>query len=439
MTEDVLERLRRGNPVPGDPGAPPIELILARLQEQPDPTRPQRPGRARRRGGLVPLLGVLTTVAVVAIALALAGHRAPRLAPGSGPGTRGLAGVIFAGGSFAADGRGVISINQCHPCGGASPGAPQVEHDWTLSTPNGGRSWRTLPTAWGLGTSLFNAPTAHFSGTADAWAIGTHRVGQGPMLLDPFVSHDGGRTWHRAAIPTPGFMGALSVAGSTVWATSGGTCRGSDCAGAEVLRASTAGSSLTAVPTAAWDRRVGLSIAAGDAATAYVQVFAGHQTVRTLVTRDGGRSWQPLRAVCPTSAPDLILRAAGPASLWELCPVAGPTTVLERSDDGGRHWHRYRIPAHGGIANLIAVSRYDAWAVSDTGSVTRTADGGASWQTVWSAGNYHPRAHLPTLSPVTAARATITATQTAGGRTRVVVYRTHDGGASWQTSYVPLP
>jgi photosystem II stability/assembly factor-like uncharacterized protein len=139
---------------------------------------------------------------------------------------------------------------------------------------------------------------------------------------------------------------------------------------------------------------------------------------------------EQLPTACRTSAPDLVLRVGDPQSVWQLCPLAGPTTVLTRSNDGGRHWHRYRIPAHGGIRDLVPVSGGAAWAVSNSGYVTRTIDGGASWHTVWSAGAYRPRAHLPSLSAASATSAAITATQTAGGRTRVVVYSTHDGGAT---------
>jgi hypothetical protein len=443
MTDDVLERLRRANPVPGDPGAPPVELVLGQLGAQPRAGRPHR----RWRGVVVPALGVLSTVVVVALALVLAGHRAPRPSTGSARTAAGLPGVVVAGGSFAADGRGVVSINHCHPCGGPAVGDPQVEHNWTLSTSNGGGSWHTVRTGWGLGTAEFNVPTAHFSGAADARGVGSYRVGEGPIRFDPYVTHDGGVHWSRARAPFAGVLGDPSVAGSTVWATVGGRCLGHNCFGVEVLRGSTSGSRLNAVGLAPWSASSGLSVTAGSPSTAYVQVFAGHQAVRTLVTRDSGHTWQTLRAVCRTTAPDVILRApaassvpaAAPSSVWELCPAAGPTTVLERSDDRGRHWHRYRIPAHGGIANLIPVSGTQAWTAGDSGYVSFTADGGASWQTVWSAGAYHPRAHLPSLSAVTRARAAITATQTAGGRTRVVVYRTHDGGGTWQASYVPLP
>ncbi len=95
MTEDVLERLRRANPLPNDVEPPPIELVLERVAAE-GLGEPRRP-RPRWRAGLVPALGALTAVAVVAVALVFAGHQAPRphsAAHGSAPG---LPGVVFAG------------------------------------------------------------------------------------------------------------------------------------------------------------------------------------------------------------------------------------------------------------------------------------------------------------------------------------------------------
>jgi photosystem II stability/assembly factor-like uncharacterized protein len=286
---------------------------------------------------------------------------------------------------------------------------------------------------------LFNSQTAQVSRAGDLWLAGSHRTGLGPFRFDPYVSHDDGGTWARATIPVPGFLGSLSMAGGFVWATAGGTCAGNQCAGAQVLRGPASGSTLTPVPAAPAPARSLIRVVAGDAQTAYVLVFVGRRAERTLVTRDGGHSWRGLPTACRDSVPDLVMRAVGPRSVWQLCPLAGATTVLARSDDGGAHWRRYRIPAHGGIEDFTAVSPRAVWALSASGYVTMSTNGGASWRTVWSAGTHHPRAHLPSLSALSSTVATVTATQTAHGRTRVVVYRTHDGGEIWQASYVPLP
>lgn len=437
MTEDVLERLRRANPVPSDVEPPPIEVVLERVASVGlgGPPRPRR----RWRAGLVPALGALTAVVVLAVALVFAGHRAPRPHSAANGSASGLPGVIFAGGSFAGDGRGVISLDQCWPCRAAAHGGRQVERTWTLTSTDGGRSWHTRRTGFGLGVAPFDSSTVQFGFSGDIWASGSYRIRQGPFRFDPYVSHDDGRTWTRATMPVPGFLGSLSTAGNSVWATEGGTCIGSYCVGARVLRGPAAGGALRPVAASGAPAHSLMRIVAADAQTAYVLIFAGREAARLVVTRDGGHTWRQLPTACRTSAPDLVLRVGDPQSVWQLCPLAGPTTVLARSNDGGRHWHRYRIPAHGGIRDLVPVSGGAAWAVSDSGYVTRTTDGGASWHTVWSAGAYRPRAHLPSLSAASATSAAITATQTAGGHTRVVVYWTHEGGHHWRAAYVPLP
>jgi photosystem II stability/assembly factor-like uncharacterized protein len=434
MTEDVLERLARSNPVGADPAAPPIAFVLGRIQST--PVR-RRWSPRDRRPALLPTLGALTTVAVVALALVLAGHQTRRAAPGTGAPSTGLRGVVFATGGFASGGRGVISVAQCWPCRGHT----QKEHYMTLATADDGASWRRAKVPPGFDVASaeqFNMGTAQFDRHRDVWAVSSYKTKSGALAFDATVSPDGGFRWARAQSPVPGFIGSVSVAGGEAWATSGGYCRGKLCAGAQLLRGPASGSILTTVPEGPFAASSAVRVTAAGRDAAYVQVFAKAQQARTLVTRDGGRTWQQLSDFCGHPGPDVIFRVSGPRTVWAVCPVAGPTTLLERSDDGGRHWRRYRIPAHGGIENLVPASAREAWTVSDSGYVMTSTDGGASWRTVWSAGDYHPRSHLPTLSVLRAGAATITATQTSGGLTRVAVYRTHDGGRTWTARYVPL-
>jgi photosystem II stability/assembly factor-like uncharacterized protein len=390
---------------------------------------------------LLPTLGTLTTLAVVALALVLAGHRAPPTHPGTGAKSNGLLGVVTATGSFTSDGRGVVSLAQCWPCRANPHGGEQVEHYLTLATTDGGRSWRRAQVPPGLDVASagqFNLGSAQFDANGDVWAVSSYKTRTGMLAFAAAVSPNGGLRWTRAHGPVPGFIGSVSVAGNQAWATSGGYCRGRLCAGAEIFLGPASSSILGRIQSEPWPASSLLRITAASRDSAYVQVFTKSQGTRTLATRDGGRSWQQLASFCPNTGPDLIFRASGPRSIWAVCPVAGASSLLERSGDGGQHWRRYRIPAHGGIENLMPVSADAAWAISDSGYVTVSDDGGAHWRTVWSAGDYRPRAHLPTISPAGATRATITATQTSGGRTRVILYRTHDGGRTWQRSVVPL-
>jgi hypothetical protein len=88
MRHDALEELRAENPVPETLAPPPLEPLLARLDEEPpsDRRQPPKPGAGRRRLWAVApvLVGIAVAVAVAIGAVALLG-RAPKPAPASKP------------------------------------------------------------------------------------------------------------------------------------------------------------------------------------------------------------------------------------------------------------------------------------------------------------------------------------------------------------------
>jgi hypothetical protein len=93
MSDDVLDLLRDRNPVPVDPAAPPIEGVLARLDETAavtaDAGRLGRGGRRARLGGWAIMVAGAAVAAAVVLGL-LATHRSsPRRTTGSA-GTGGL-------------------------------------------------------------------------------------------------------------------------------------------------------------------------------------------------------------------------------------------------------------------------------------------------------------------------------------------------------------
>lgn len=437
MTDDVLERLRRSNPVPSDSGAPPIETVLAHIATAPR-RAPANPWAWR--SALLPTLGALAALAVVVFALVFAGH-GPRQSKPASPRVAGLTGVVFASGAYVAPGHEIVSVAQCSPCETSGPG--QVEHYWTLVSRDGGGRWSLAKVPPGTdvgGVEQFNTTAAAFDSHNDVWATGSRRTRSGGLAFDALVSPDGGLHWSRAHVPAPGYVGGVSVAGGETWATSGGFCQDKRCAGARVLRGLSSGSTLVTVSAAPWPASSALQVAAGDADTAYVTVTAGRQPRRTLVTRDGGRSWTQLPSPCMTTAADGVLRSAGHDVVWELCPLPGRAGTETDSSTGGYHWFRGYFPRNwGGVKDLVPVSARAAWAVTDGGLVAVTADRGFTWHRVWSAGDYSPRAHLPIVSPQSGTAASVFATQTSGGRTRVVEYRTHNAGGSWTVSYVPVP
>jgi hypothetical protein len=437
MTQDLLERLERSNPVPDDPGAPPIETVLARIEAS-----SRRPlwNPPAWRSALLPVLGATAALGVVVVALLLAGHGPPPSPPAS-PVSAGLPGVVFASGAYLDPGHEIVSVAQCSPCQTSGPG--QVEHYWTLVSRDGGDSWRTAKTPPGTdvgGVEQFNTAAAAFDHHSDVWAIGSHRTHSGGLAFDALVSPDGGLRWSRARVPVPGYVGGVSVAGGETWATSGGYCQGTRCVAAQVLRGPSSGSILESVSAAPWPASSALQVVAGDAHTAYVTVTAGRQPRRTLVTHNGGRSWTQLGSPCMTTAADGVLRSTGPDVIWELCPLPGGAgSEIDSSANGGEFWHRGYAPRRwGGVKDLEPTSSREAWLVTDGGIVAVTGDRGLTWRKVWSAGDYHPRAHLPIVSPQPHGGASVFATQTSGGLTRVVEYRAHAAGGPWTARFVPV-
>jgi hypothetical protein len=87
MSDDLLERLRRENPVPETMPALPIEPVLARLDNEP-PTARERTSAGRRGGRrairtLPTIASVAVVVAVVAVLLTLGGHGRSAMPPTS--------------------------------------------------------------------------------------------------------------------------------------------------------------------------------------------------------------------------------------------------------------------------------------------------------------------------------------------------------------------
>lgn len=78
MSDEVLERLRRENPVPGSMPALPIEPVLARLDTEPPPPAPRSlpgsGGQRRAKRALPAVASLVVVIAVVAVALTVGSH-----------------------------------------------------------------------------------------------------------------------------------------------------------------------------------------------------------------------------------------------------------------------------------------------------------------------------------------------------------------------------
>jgi photosystem II stability/assembly factor-like uncharacterized protein len=339
----------------------------------------------------------------------------------------------------------VISLEQCVGCRNGNPTAHASYRTWLVTTTDGGASWRPA-------RRPYSVLDPRFSGS-DGWAEGLETARNGGGIARFYVTHDGGRSWRTAPSAAPALGGGdLSVGGDEVWAI------GSGCASRctiTVLHAPVGARRLVAAPAqpvAGGGNNV-QALAAGPG-TAYVNDpdAPGH----TFVTHDDGRTWARIALPCPAPATPVIATDGGSTAVWAMCAPRRGSATLTRSIDGGHRWHTATAHLPNGF-RLQPASATVAWGVTRGGAVVRTADGGATWRTVWSVADSQPaslrdRAPLlaalatntPRLTVRDGASATVTMVITRGhvGKqaklTNFVVYRTSDGGMTWHPSVVLL-
>ena len=471
MTDELLDRVRAVDPLPEGSTAPPFESVFAPLAD-----RAHDRARHRRRvlGLLVPAVSfaVVIGVMVMAVTLLHAGrnsgrqhlatgkHHSPNAttattsAPTLSAPAGGMPGVVTVwGAAINSTGAGVISLQQCLRC---EPNGDQTRHssdtEWLLTTRDGGRSWTRSVRGYYLRRPLLAG--------RDGWAGGLQmqtRSQAGPAAWEPgsgferyFVTHDGGHSWSVGPSSAPAWGGSpTSLVGGEVWAVGYGA--------EEILHGPARGPALSATssqPITGPNANVGVVGAGAD--TAYV--FNANVPREAFATHDDGRSWTRLTAPpCTGKYSFAGLEAAYGQTVWLNCSgPPGPRARLVRSLDGGRSWQQ--LPddwGNGRLEQLAAVNPRVAWALNSGGDLFRTTDAGATWEPVWSATD--PResplsspitkltaSPLPILSVQSANSASIVtlANRSTTGRapklTNLVVYRTTNGGQSWQTYPVGL-
>jgi photosystem II stability/assembly factor-like uncharacterized protein len=240
------------------------------------------------------------------------------------------------------------------------------------------------------------------------------------------VSHDAGHTWAATGIR---WTVSVTSAGGTIW---GLRCDASRTC--TVLAGSGSGSTLTptAQPFARYPYGSGryAVMAAADADHALVALDGAPSYA---VTADRGRSWQVRRSPCAVQEGSVAGTADG--SYWLLCagePGAGQQPKqLYRSTDRGLTWQREPDPESSGYATeLHAVNAKVAWRTGGRAPLLLTTDGGRTWRALLTdvfgdqAGGYGSNV---------AVRDATTAIALQGAD----VYRTRDGGATWQRRRLP--
>lgn len=309
----------------------------------------------------------------------------------------------------------------------------------TFTTADGGRSWRAVsswsPPGRGFGIRLVMADPG------DAFAlVPTHNIGTAL-----FASHDGGRSWHRVAVP--GHVTTLTATRRLVWAAA------SDCprrprpshprCRSRLFAATPMSDRFSAVgrpPTRG--RPISALTAYGDVVVLTAGIVEGGDTV-LLRSADGGHHWT--RMTKPgRRAFDIGVGAAPDGTVWALCfsePGAGQQLKqLFVSDDGGTTWSRRPDPSSSGYSTEIEPQSADvAWLVGDgRADVLRTDDGGRTWRDPLrgrvgeSAGGAGYG-----FAAVDAVHAWVSMQPLRGPDARIRVLRTADGGAHWTAAVLP--
>ncbi len=301
---------------------------------------------------------------------------------------------------------------------------------------DGGRTWKGQ-----------RAPSGHaLYGVSFRDRLRGVAVGAGGVIIRTV---DGGATWRRMTSPVTTRLSAVELRPTGAGFASGD--------GGVVLRTLDGGRT--------WSRKQLPAQTVCGALDVYsaTRVWVGGAGGVVCRSTDGGRSWKRLTGGQWRSLGDLARRGA---DLWT---TAGDR--LLRSSDGGASWSAATV-VDGASLNALAFSESDAWSVGDGGLVLRSADDGASWGRLAPPTDQQLRsvaAPAPGVAWVAGADSTLLTTDDGGlswrrslsppddlfcvefldaergwtggggpyGESAAVVWRTTDGGSSWQSASLP--
>ncbi|MBC8076994.1 MAG: hypothetical protein H7Y32_13035 [Chloroflexales bacterium] len=334
-----------------------------------------------------------------------------------------------------------------HACAteGESCSTPVID-----ATQDGGQTWQRLPIPMvrqpdGATIVFYDVSQLLFTSKKDGWLLAILSLKSGnrwstqPLLA---VTHDGGQTWEQDQ--HSGGVSVLGYAAGTVWIID--TITTAEKRLRLLLHQSADNGdswqdSEALLPAEASQLRFNRLVRVG-ANNAWLMSTPGHAGI--VATRDGGRNWTYVANPCPQFS---SLTPLDHSHLWMMCegePAVGmQERQLYQSRDGGKRWHLIaksedlgnRISCEGECTlstdyggDMQCVSNHTCYIRYRLG-LAISRDGGRTWSSAIDDAVTQGDSPTRDLLFIDEQHGWMTATNN--------VYRTTDGGASWQRVAVP--
>ena len=234
-----------------------------------------------------------------------------------------------------------------------------------------------------------------------------------------FATFNGGRRWQRVELGNP--VAALASSGPSAYALVGACGYGAgNCSAPMRLAEGT-------ISTGRW-RYVGLGfeLPATDVGNLVVSRTGVYAVVvrgldQTFMARTSGGRWERRQLPCPRA---LVAAIQAQDGLVAACRPAAPTSPVElqTSSDGGRTWAVVWQHTFPSAVSSLAVTGRATIVGLENGDVLRSVDNGMTFTTAVPAGV------APSMRFVDAEHGTVLGGSPAERR----LYRTNDGGATWE-------
>ncbi|HXQ62174.1 MAG TPA: hypothetical protein VN796_07560 [Acidimicrobiales bacterium] len=263
--------------------------------------------------------------------------------------------------------------------------------------------------------------TLRFADPFDGYAVGVRPSGTTSGL---WVTHDGGEHWSAQVL---GDVEAFDISDGEVYVVVG-DCTDTGCRDVHLERSAAHSSSWTATPLPGVQSSPEASVSAHDG---QVWIDAESGTGDLLEhSSDGGASFTSGRSPCNAGLGGTV-QAATDRVLWFMCPT-GMMASAQRSTDAGA---TFEDLGTGEIVNSSEIAAADATTAvvvdGDSPALRRTADGGGTFRTVFSAPGATGWLYVGFTTPAVG----VGLSTGPGSGTRTVpattLWRTVDAGITW--------